>query len=101
MDSKVILTDLALCDLREIVDYLEARSGPDIANKVGNTLLDRALEIGCHPQLGHPVAQRPGVRKVLQYSYLIYYEVDEAANTVAILRMWHGARDPKTLRMDG
>lgn len=46
------------------------------------------------------VKQRPGARKVILYSYLIYYDVDDATHSVNILRAWHGARDPKTLRME-
>lgn len=101
MDHRVILNDSAVCDLREIVDYLKARSEPALAARVGNTLLNRALEIGRRPILGQPVALRPGTRKVRQNSYPNKYKVEGAANTVSILRMQHGARDPKILRMDG
>jgi plasmid stabilization system protein ParE len=36
---------------------------------------------------------------VLRYSYLIYYDVDEDRKTVEVLRAWHGARNPQTLRL--
>ena len=98
MDFKVILSDLFLSDLQEIVHYLSEHAGPDTASRIGNELLDRALEAGQKPFLGQPVRQRPGARKVLRYPYLIYYDVNEARQTVEILRVWHGARDPKTLR---
>ncbi len=101
MDYKVILSDLFISDLKEIVDYLTSRAGMEVAFRVGNELLDCALETGRNPLIGQPVRQRPGARKVLRYSFLIYYDVDEARRTVEILRAWHGARDPKTLRLDG
>ncbi len=101
MDYKAILSDLFLCDLQEIVDYLKAHAGPEIASRIGNELLDRALEAGQRPFLGQPVRQRPGARKVLRYPYVIYYDVNETRKTVEVLRAWHGARDPKTLRLDG
>ncbi|MDD5201303.1 MAG: type II toxin-antitoxin system RelE/ParE family toxin [Terrimicrobiaceae bacterium] len=101
MDYKVILSDLFLCDLQEIVDYLKEHAGPEIASRIGNELLDRALEAGQRPFLGQSVKRRPGARKVLRYPYLIYYDVNETRKTVEVLRIWHGARDPKTLRLDG
>ena len=100
MDYQVVLSDLFLSDLKEIVDYLAIRADGDIASRIGNELLDRALETGRNPWLGKPVKKRPGARKVIQYSYLIYYDVDEENHSVSILRAWHGARDPKTLRME-
>lgn len=101
MDYKVTLSDLFLCDLQEIVDYLKEHAGPEIASRIGNELLDRAFEAGQTPFIGQFVKQRPGVRKALRYPYLIYYEVNETRKTVEVLRVWHGARDPKTLRLGG
>jgi plasmid stabilization system protein ParE len=100
MDYKVILSDLFLCDLQEIVDYLKEHGGPEIASLIGNELLDRVFEAGQRPFIGQPVKQRFGARKVLRYPSVIYYDVNETCKTVEVLRVWHGARDPKTLRLD-
>lgn len=100
MGYKVVLSGLFLSDLREIVDYLNEHAGPTVAVRIGNALLDRALEIGHAPFVGQPVKLRPGVRKVMRYPYLIYYDVDDSLKIVEVLRVWHGARDPKTLRLD-
>jgi plasmid stabilization system protein ParE len=99
MEYKVILSDLFLSDLQEIVEYLAEVSGSETSSRIGNELLDCALEAGKKPFVGQPVKQRPGVRKVLRYHYLIYYDVNEPHKTVEVLRAWHGARDPKTLRL--
>ncbi|MFA7342702.1 MAG: type II toxin-antitoxin system RelE/ParE family toxin [Terrimicrobiaceae bacterium] len=99
MGYKVILSDLFLSDIQEIVEYLAEVSGCETASRIGNELLDRAFEAGQSPFIGQPVKQRPGARKVLRYPYLIYYDVDESRKTVEVLRAWHGARDPKTLRL--
>ena len=99
MDYKVILSDLFLSDLQEIVEYLAEVAGPEPASRIGNELLDRAVEAGQSPFIGQPVKDRPGARKVLRYSYLIYYDVDEDRKTVKVLRAWQGARDPETLRL--
>ena len=100
MAYKVVLSSLFLSDLREIVDYLNEHAGPAIAIRIGNELLDRALEVGHAPFVGPPVKLRPGARKVMRYPYLIYYDVNASLKTVEVLRVWHGARDPKTLRLD-
>lgn len=60
MDYQVVLSDLFISDLKEIVDYLTERAGPETAFRIGNELLDRALEAGRNPFLGQPVKQRPG-----------------------------------------
>ena len=99
MDYKVILSDLFICDLQEIVEYLTKVSGSETASRIGNELLDCALETGRRPFVGQPVKQRPGARKLLRHRYLIYYDINEPHKTVEVLRAWHGARDPKTLRL--
>jgi len=99
MDYKVILSDLFISDLREIVEYLKVRASEEVAFRIGNELVSRALEVGRNPFVGQLVRERPGARKILRYSYRIYYDVNEEQRVVEILRIWHGARDPKTLRL--
>jgi plasmid stabilization system protein ParE len=99
MDYQVILSDLFISDLEEIVFYLAKRANPEIAARIGNELLDRALEIGRNPFIGQIVKQRSGARKILRYSYRIYYDVNESEQKVEVLRVWHGARNPKSLRL--
>ncbi|MFM8716022.1 MAG: type II toxin-antitoxin system RelE/ParE family toxin [Spartobacteria bacterium] len=38
---------------------------------------------------------------MLRYRYLIYYDVNKSRKIVEVLRVWHGARDPRTLRLGG
>ena len=99
MDYQVILSDFFIADLKEIVDYLTRRASAEVGSRIGNELINRALELGRNPFIGQIVRQRPGVRKILRYSYRIYYDVNEAERIVEVLRVWHGARDPKTLRL--
>ena len=100
MDFQVILSDFFISDLREIVAYLTARADAEIGSRIGNELLDSALEIGRNPFVGQIVKQRAGARKILRYSYRIYYDVNESEHVVEVLRVCHGARDPKTLRLE-
>ncbi len=99
MDYQVVLSDFFISDLKEIVDYLTAQAGAATASRIGHELLGRALQLGENPFIGQAIRQRSGVRKVLRHSYLICYDVDEARRIVEVLRVWHGARDPKTLRL--
>jgi len=40
-----------------------------------------------------------GVRVLVLAPYLIFYRFEKAADTVEILRFWHGARDPLSLEL--
>ena len=59
MDYQVILSDLFIADLKEIVDYLARRASPEAASRIGNELINRALEIGRNPFVGQIVKDRP------------------------------------------
>lgn len=99
MDYQVILSDFFIADLKEIIEYLKVQANEEVASRIGNELINRALEMGRNPFIGQIVKQRPGARKILRYSYRIYYDVNESQRIVEVLRVWHGARDPKTLRL--
>lgn len=99
MDYQVILSDFFIADLQEIIEYLKLRANEEVASRIGDELVNRALEIGRNPFIGQPVKQRSGARKILRYSYRIYYDVNESRRIVEVLRIWHGACDPKTLRL--
>ena len=65
MDYSVILSEFFSADLDGIIAYLMKSAGPETAFRIGNELIDRALEIGESPFIGQPVKKRVGVRKVL------------------------------------
>lgn len=100
MDYQVVLTAKARTDLRGIAAYI-ARDDPAAALRFSQQLLDDALALRLSPQRGVQVRQRPGVRRIILRSYLIYYRVEEDRSIVRVLRFWHGASDPKTLRFGG
>ncbi len=98
MDYQVVLSDFFISDLKEIVDYLAQRANPEIASRIGHELVSRALELGKNPFIGQIVKHRQGARKILRYSYRIYYDVNGKQRAVEVLRIWNGARAPKTWR---
>ena len=99
MDYKVILSPLALDDIEQIVCYVSF-SDPQAAGRLGHRLLDHAGSLCDFPHRGGDVCSRPGVKKLLLWPYLIFYRVNEESRSVEVLRFWHGARDPRSLRLE-
>lgn len=100
MDYQVVLTAKARADLRAIAAYV-ARDEPALALRFTRRLLGDAQALNRAPHRGARIRQRPGVRRIVHRPYLIYYRIEEDAAVIRILRFWHGARDPRTLRLDG
>jgi toxin ParE1/3/4 len=99
VDFKVVITQAALNDLEEIVDYI-SREDPRAAQRVASDLLSRAESLAEMPRRGKAMRARPGVRRLVRNPYLIVYRIDEAAQAVKVLRFWHGARNPKSFRTE-
>lgn len=99
MDFKVVLSEFFVADLKEIFEFLADNAGSEVAIRIATELLDHAMDLASNPFVGQLVKQRPGVRKVLRFSYLIFYRVDEVPHRVEVLRVWHAHRDPKSLRL--
>src|SRR5664279_1340917 len=99
MDFKVIYQPLALDDLERIVRHI-AEKDLQAANRLGMSLLDRAETLAQFPERGGNVLSRPGVKKLVRAPYLIFYRVDNARRCVDVLRFWHGAQNPRSLRLE-
>jgi toxin ParE1/3/4 len=93
MGLKVVLTPQSVRDLEGIVRFI-ARDNPERARTFGNELIDRALSVATFPERGRVVAElgEPGVREIIHGSYRIIYEIIPDAESVFVLRFWHGAR---------
>lgn len=91
MAWQVLITDSALADLREIVEFI-AQDDPQAAERMGNRLITRVMDLARMPERhSHHDAIR-GIRKFPVLPYLVFYHCDSAAQTVSILHFWHGAR---------
>jgi plasmid stabilization system protein ParE len=75
-----------------IRDTFHRQRNPDVAGRVGNTLIDRVSILENFPFVGSAYAKRPDVRKLVSSPYIIYYRPRLEGNCVDILRYWHGAR---------
>lgn len=98
MGYRVGLTETAQTDLGTVVRFL-ADKNPEAATRLGNELLDAALALTLFPRRGAPVRRRPGLRKLSHRYYLIFYQINEAAQWVEVVRIWDGRQDPATLRL--
>jgi addiction module RelE/StbE family toxin len=95
---ELIYSPSAQNDLEEIVRYA-AQDNPQAALKLGYYLDDRAHSLTTNPLRGSQVRQRPGVRKLVCGSYLIFYQIRESLSAIEVLRFWHGARDRRTMSL--
>ena len=91
MGCKVLITDSALHDLREIVGFI-AQDDPRAAERLGEKLISRAMSLTNLPERHAFHDAQRGIRKMPLAPYLIFYTCDKAAGVVNILHFWHGAR---------
>ena len=94
MDFKVIWSDEAITDLRDICSYI-ARHDPEAALRVGNGLIDHVRVLSQFPLIGptYPRGAQGPLREIVFRSYRIFYDVSEESQRVNILHVWHAARD--------
>lgn len=96
MDFEVRITEPALEDLEEILDY-------SVANYPGSSphflasLLRHVAVLRQFPYVGKLVPQRPGVRQLIHTPFLIYYAVFPSQRLVEVLHFWHASRMPPGL----
>ena len=91
MDFKVLITENALEDLKEIVEFVAA-DDPLAAARLGEKLLEHALSLRFMPTRCPLHDRHRGIRKMTTAPYLVYYTCDDSSGTVNILHFWHGAR---------
>ena len=97
MDFKVIWSDAAIADLRDICSYI-ARHDSQAAQRIGRGILDHVRILASFPFIGptYPRGSRGPLREIVFRSYRIFYDASESPGSVEILHVWHGARgEPK------
>ena len=98
MGYQVGLIEEAQADLGAVVRWL-AKQSPEAAQRIGHELLDAALTLTVFPRRGVSVRRRPGLRKLAHRHYLIFYQVNDAAGQVEVVRIWNGRQNPAGLRL--
>jgi plasmid stabilization system protein ParE len=98
VEYKVVLTSKARRDLSEIGSYLSEAADFATAERFCLELASQAFSLGTFPDRNALLRSRR-VRKMAFGDYLIIYRVSADKRRVEILRFWHGAQNPRGLRL--
>jgi toxin ParE1/3/4 len=91
--KRIRVTHDAERDLDEIWLHI-APDNVDAANRLVDELIKRFVLISASPELGRVRDEiRPGLRSHAVNSYVVYYR--NTRTNISIMRVVHGARDPK------
>ena len=91
MGFKVLITDSATADLREIVEFV-AQDDPDAAIRLGEKLIAHAMSLETMPERFPLHDKERGIRRMPVKPYLLFYTCDHTVSVVNILHFWHGAK---------
>ena len=93
MGHKVIWTDEAIADLRQIVARI-AEDNPTAAVKVGEELIRKSMLLSGQPRMGRmlPKIKRDTLREIIVRPYRLIYQIDDSSLAVRVRVLWHGAR---------
>jgi plasmid stabilization system protein ParE len=96
MEYKVIWSEKAQADLFNICTYLS--KNPDAARKLGSNLIRHIerLNSTSHVWPIFRLAKSPFIHSFRYRNYRVIYEINEARQTVEVLRIRHGAQRPIT-----
>lgn len=83
MDFRVIWTETALADLRDLVRYI-ARDDRTVARKFGDLIVSKVDALVRFPRIGRRVPEFgiENLRQIVISPYRIVYEIDEADGSI-------------------
>jgi plasmid stabilization system protein ParE len=88
---KLVFHPRARRDLRSIAQYITLRERDRLpADRLMQRIFERCAALARAPGMGSRYVARPGVRKLVEGNYKIFYRADET--TIVILRVWDGRR---------
>jgi toxin ParE1/3/4 len=92
---RVVFDDEALDDLRRIVARI-ANDNPRAAEALVSRIFDKAERLATPEltEMGRPGLD-PGTRELIEYPYIIVYEVHSERGEIVVLSIVHGAQDRK------
>ncbi len=95
---KVVYTQTAQADLRDIYEYIsQVLFAPDAARALTELILQKARSLGEMPDRQPLWKDEPwrslGVRFVSVRNYILFYTADQDADVVTIVRVMYGGRD--------
>lgn len=82
----------ALADIERIVRHI-SEENPRAASKVAREILLAGDSLSLFPYRGR-IGLALGTRELVAlWPYLIVYEIDDQADSVNVLRIWHGSQE--------
>ena len=90
---RVVVREAAEDDLHRIFEWI-SHDNPTAAAKMAAQIRDRIsfLELDSLANMGRPGLD-PGTRELIEYPYIIVYEVHPDRDEIEVLAIVHGARD--------
>ncbi len=99
MGWRVALNERADLDLGHVVAFLSQRN-PAAAERLGLRLVDAIFSLQQMPFRGVAVRGRPGYRRIIhQPWFLIFYRMNEAQQSIEIVRIWDARQDPSAFKL--
>ena len=98
MNMRIVYTETARRDLREIYEYI-ARSllAPETARSLSETIMAEVRSLEDNPDRNPLYRDEPwhsqGVRFMVVKKYLVFYTVTAETETVSVARIMYGGRD--------
>ena len=94
MVYKVIWTDPAIANLKELCEYI-AKDNPGAARKLALELVEYTEGLKTLPSRGkiYPKFGDGQIHEIPYRSYRIFYKIYAELKRVDVLQVWHGARD--------
>ena len=90
---KVVIRELAEDDLHRVFERIARDNPAAAAHKVNNIRRRiKLLELDSLTHMGRPGLD-PGTRELIEYPYIIVYQVHEDRGEIEVLAILHGARD--------
>jgi plasmid stabilization system protein ParE len=97
MEFKVLITETAIADLKDMVEFV-AHDDQNAAARVGEKLVQNAMGLATMPERFPLHDSGRGIRKMSSSPFLIFYPVDDREDVMNVLHFWHGARRPPVFR---
>ena len=101
MGYEVILSHGAEKDLDEIVQFI-SEDKPDVAVRMAMEIISHFRRLENFPRLGRGVPEfgEECLREIIHSPYRLIYEVNNQAERIEVIRVWHAARRKPELKPD-
>jgi plasmid stabilization system protein ParE len=93
MDYKIIFSEPAIDDLKQIVRFI-SQDNQEAGARFGGKLIESVRHLSKFPRLGRVVPEQndENIREIISKPYRVFYRVKDEAKVVEVIRFWHAAR---------